>query len=352
MPLSITPEAAIEPTRIVSSNHLVSAKSPELSEFEYGMIVAWHAFTLDDALHVGRGLRGHDHHRRAGAAPCHPPRHRQAPCRRLFRSQRGGHPRGVVFAQKLASLGSSPAPASGQKEPSFRRPPRAGCHACYRTLRGPADAGLLRQRGRERRIWPNSRVRRVPCRAATTRRPARLRPPACEPCHDTRMPRLRRHRLHRGIRKSHQPALLAAVIALDAAILRHPRRPCARRRDRDGPDLPLADRHLRSATATSRDPRVPRSPGCSKNPRCGGRRGPSGGVCRYATAARPARPRACRRGQRPGVERGGGPASGRRVPRFTCSASCPAFLSWASCPCRSRSCYAAASRGFGCPPAA
>lgn len=45
MPLSITPQAAIEPTRIVSSNHLVSAKSPELSEFEYGMIVAWHAFS-------------------------------------------------------------------------------------------------------------------------------------------------------------------------------------------------------------------------------------------------------------------------------------------------------------------
>ena len=60
--------------------------------------------TLDDALHVGRGLRGHDHHRRAGAAPCHPPRHRQAPCRHLFRAQCGGHPCGVVFAQKLAGL--------------------------------------------------------------------------------------------------------------------------------------------------------------------------------------------------------------------------------------------------------
>jgi predicted MarR family transcription regulator len=30
--------------RIVTSDHLVSAKSPELSEFEFGLIIAWHAF--------------------------------------------------------------------------------------------------------------------------------------------------------------------------------------------------------------------------------------------------------------------------------------------------------------------
>lgn len=30
--------------RIVSSEHLVAVKSPELSECEYGMIVAWHGF--------------------------------------------------------------------------------------------------------------------------------------------------------------------------------------------------------------------------------------------------------------------------------------------------------------------
>lgn len=30
--------------RIVSSQHLVSPKSPELSEFEFGMIIAWHGF--------------------------------------------------------------------------------------------------------------------------------------------------------------------------------------------------------------------------------------------------------------------------------------------------------------------
>ena len=30
--------------RIVSSEHLVSPKSPELSEFEFGMIIAWHGF--------------------------------------------------------------------------------------------------------------------------------------------------------------------------------------------------------------------------------------------------------------------------------------------------------------------
>jgi predicted MarR family transcription regulator len=33
-----------EANRIVSSQHLVSAKSPELSEFEFGLIIAWHAF--------------------------------------------------------------------------------------------------------------------------------------------------------------------------------------------------------------------------------------------------------------------------------------------------------------------
>ena len=33
-----------ETNRIVSSQHLVSPKSPELSEFEFGMIIAWHAF--------------------------------------------------------------------------------------------------------------------------------------------------------------------------------------------------------------------------------------------------------------------------------------------------------------------
>jgi predicted MarR family transcription regulator len=30
--------------KIVSSQHLVSHKSPELSEFEFGMIIAWHGF--------------------------------------------------------------------------------------------------------------------------------------------------------------------------------------------------------------------------------------------------------------------------------------------------------------------
>ncbi|MBW7859930.1 MAG: winged helix DNA-binding protein [Rhodocyclaceae bacterium] len=30
--------------RIVSSRHLVSPKSPELSEFEFGLIIAWHGF--------------------------------------------------------------------------------------------------------------------------------------------------------------------------------------------------------------------------------------------------------------------------------------------------------------------
>ena len=29
---------------IVSSQHLVSPKSPQVSEFEFGLIIAWHAF--------------------------------------------------------------------------------------------------------------------------------------------------------------------------------------------------------------------------------------------------------------------------------------------------------------------
>ncbi|MDT8998743.1 winged helix DNA-binding protein [Paucibacter sp. APW11] len=33
------------PRGIVSSSHLVSARSPELSEFEFGLIVAWNAFS-------------------------------------------------------------------------------------------------------------------------------------------------------------------------------------------------------------------------------------------------------------------------------------------------------------------
>ncbi len=42
------PEKPVRPRdktqRIVSSSHLVSAKSPELSEFEFGLIIATHAF--------------------------------------------------------------------------------------------------------------------------------------------------------------------------------------------------------------------------------------------------------------------------------------------------------------------
>lgn len=37
-------EVAPSDGRIVSSQHLVSTKSPELSEFEFGMIIAWHGF--------------------------------------------------------------------------------------------------------------------------------------------------------------------------------------------------------------------------------------------------------------------------------------------------------------------
>jgi predicted MarR family transcription regulator len=41
-------EVVVQPStgpRILSSQHLASPKSPELSEMEYGMIVAWHAFS-------------------------------------------------------------------------------------------------------------------------------------------------------------------------------------------------------------------------------------------------------------------------------------------------------------------
>ena len=43
--LSTPQETAVsEANRIVSSQHLVSPKSPELSEMEFGLIIAWHAF--------------------------------------------------------------------------------------------------------------------------------------------------------------------------------------------------------------------------------------------------------------------------------------------------------------------
>ena len=44
--MNVKPSKAAAPDtgRIVSSQHLVSGKSPELSEFEFGLIIAWHAF--------------------------------------------------------------------------------------------------------------------------------------------------------------------------------------------------------------------------------------------------------------------------------------------------------------------
>lgn len=43
-PITVLPAAA-RPGGIVSSSHLVSPKSLELSEFEFGLIVAWNAFS-------------------------------------------------------------------------------------------------------------------------------------------------------------------------------------------------------------------------------------------------------------------------------------------------------------------
>jgi predicted MarR family transcription regulator len=42
-----TPESATKgaPRGIVSSSHLVSSQSPELSEFEFGLIIAWNAYS-------------------------------------------------------------------------------------------------------------------------------------------------------------------------------------------------------------------------------------------------------------------------------------------------------------------
>ena len=45
MPKQLVPLVGQDCGRIVSSQHLVSPKSPELSEFEFGMIIAWHAFS-------------------------------------------------------------------------------------------------------------------------------------------------------------------------------------------------------------------------------------------------------------------------------------------------------------------
>ena len=45
MPRKAASKAPPRPGGIVSSSHLVSAKSVELSEFEFGLIVAWNAFS-------------------------------------------------------------------------------------------------------------------------------------------------------------------------------------------------------------------------------------------------------------------------------------------------------------------
>lgn len=46
MPKSVRPVAPDKPARaIVSSSHLVSERSQEASEFEFGLIVAWNAFS-------------------------------------------------------------------------------------------------------------------------------------------------------------------------------------------------------------------------------------------------------------------------------------------------------------------
>jgi Predicted transcription regulator, contains HTH domain (MarR family) len=74
LPARAPPRKAKAPSGIVSSSHLVSAKSVELSELEFGLIVAWNCvLALGGALHVGRGLPRADDHRRAGAASHLPP---------------------------------------------------------------------------------------------------------------------------------------------------------------------------------------------------------------------------------------------------------------------------------------
>src|SRR5512137_2693774 len=45
MPRKPVSSAPPRPEGIVSSSHLVSSKSVELSEFEFGLIVAWNAFS-------------------------------------------------------------------------------------------------------------------------------------------------------------------------------------------------------------------------------------------------------------------------------------------------------------------
>jgi predicted MarR family transcription regulator len=42
---SASPSPLRGPRSIVSSSHLVSSKSPELSEFEFGLIIAWNAYS-------------------------------------------------------------------------------------------------------------------------------------------------------------------------------------------------------------------------------------------------------------------------------------------------------------------
>ena len=85
MPAHSPPPSDEAHTPIVSSAHLVSSKSPELSEFEFGLIIATHAFQrwmvrcmgaagVKDMTAVDVMVLHHINHRgsdkRLGTSPC------------------------------------------------------------------------------------------------------------------------------------------------------------------------------------------------------------------------------------------------------------------------------------------
>jgi predicted MarR family transcription regulator len=127
----------------VSSSHLVSVRSPELSEFEFGLNTAYNAYSRWVVRCMGAaGVRDltfldvlvlhHVNHRgRAKAAGGH-----------LLRAQRRRHPPGDIRAQKLVGLGL----VAGE---------RVGKEATYATTQAGADACARYREIREQCLTSN-----------------------------------------------------------------------------------------------------------------------------------------------------------------------------------------------------
>jgi predicted MarR family transcription regulator len=123
--------------RIVSSEHLVSERCPELSELEFGLIIASHAFgRWMTRCMAGAGVKDmteteilvvhHVNHR----GP------RKEAGRHLLRAQHRGHPRRLLCAEE-ARQPRAWYPANGAARKSSGRPRKQGSALCerYRQVR-------------------------------------------------------------------------------------------------------------------------------------------------------------------------------------------------------------------------